>query len=132
MGQEVVSDTAPALLTVEPPIGSYGGTADAQIYAEGLSIIDELYIVEFEDDVQSEPALAVYQVSRGDSVAEKFTRIDRNGERDFLPSADSGKVRQILLPIYRERVAVVARGGKAWKRENLPYCPFYRIFWQAR
>lgn len=103
------ADFAPAFCAVQSPVTGNSRTAHAEVDTEGLPVACELYIVKFQDDVEREPSFAVHQVSRGNAITEKFTRIGRNGKRDFLPSADSSKVRQTLLPIHGERIAVVAR-----------------------
>lgn len=103
------ADFTPALLAVKPAVRGDGRAADAEIDSESLSIIHEFHIVKLQNDVESEPAFSVHQVSGGNLATKHFTSIGRNDEGYLLPPANSGKVRQTTLPIHRERILVVAR-----------------------
>lgn len=66
----------------------------------------------FQDNVEREPAPVIHKVGSGDAIADKGKRISGNGEGDLLPSCDTRKVDTSFLPVYRERVLVIARRTK--------------------
>ncbi len=106
------ADFTPAFLAMKMVIRGDRRAADAEVNADSLPIVNKLYVVKFQDDMKGEPSLAIHQVGSGYFVADKGNRVSGNGEGDFLPPCDTGKVGNAFLPVHRERVAVVARGQR--------------------
>jgi len=102
------ADFAPAFLTMQSAIGGNGGARHAQVNADDRALIGKLNVVQFQDDVQGEPPLAIHEVGSGGAFADQCQCVVWDGEGDLLTPLDGGEVGQPLLPIHRERVAVVA------------------------
>jgi hypothetical protein len=98
----------PGLLAVETVIGGDGRAADAQVNPKSLSVVRELHVIEFQNDVEGEPTFVIHQVGGGCPTPSKGQGVGRNGEGDLLPSCDSGEIDGPRLPIQCEGVQIEA------------------------
>jgi len=113
----------PRLLAVEAVVGGDGRAADPQVNPEGRAVVRELHVIEFEDDVEREPALAVQEVGGGGSVANQVKGIDGDNAGHFLTPCYGGEVDSARLPIQGECVQVKAGRAECGGRASDP-APF--------